>query len=263
MIIRKQSSFYILIFFLILFFGAKAGHISGENINISISVSNLTPSIGENVDITFTLNAAPSQVLCVFTLDDGQGIWGDYCDDINGCSWTYTTSYNANGPKLVTAVCSMISDYDTNSKTINVGGPPSPSCVPDGCNQHCPPHCSLIQDPDCGCRDNDGCCGIACDYNNDNDCPAPLPNATSYRNPIVSENIPQFVQQIVRYFFQVVLYGLSPLFIIIGAYVMVVSGGSSIKIQRGKRIVIWTLAGVAVILIARGLIALVIMLLGG
>jgi len=43
-------------------------------------------------------------------------------------------------------------------------------CTPDGCNANCPAGCTVSEDPDCGCQDGNGCCGIGCDATNDNDC---------------------------------------------------------------------------------------------
>ncbi|GAG79045.1 unnamed protein product, partial [marine sediment metagenome] len=31
-----------------------------------------------------------------------------------------------------------------------------PECTPDGCSGICPANCTVTQDPDCGCRDNNG-----------------------------------------------------------------------------------------------------------
>ena len=43
-------------------------------------------------------------------------------------------------------------------------------CSPDGCSGICPVDCTIAEDPDCGCQDDNGCCGIGCNYTNDNDC---------------------------------------------------------------------------------------------
>ena len=51
--------------------------------------------------------------------------------------------------------------------------PPPPACTPDGPNGSCPAHCSVDQDPDCGCKNGDGWCGIGCSYAGDNDCLPP------------------------------------------------------------------------------------------
>ncbi len=47
-------------------------------------------------------------------------------------------------------------------------------CIPDGCNGVCPAACTVLDDPDCGCENDNGCCGKefdqACSVEDDNDC---------------------------------------------------------------------------------------------
>ncbi len=52
------------------------------------------------------------------------------------------------------------------------GATSPPMCTPDGCNANCPGGCTVLQDPDCGCQNGDGCCGMGCIPANDNDCGA-------------------------------------------------------------------------------------------
>ena len=84
---------------------------------------------------------------------------------------------------------------------------------------------------------------------------------TGYDNPLQAENIVQFVERAIMVLFTAALYG-SPLLIIIGAYVMVTSGGNPRRADLGKKIIIWTLIGLTVMLVARGIIALALMILG-
>ena len=44
------------------------------------------------------------------------------------------------------------------------------NCNADGCNGNCPEGCTVADDPDCACLDNNGCCAPECDNSNDNDC---------------------------------------------------------------------------------------------
>lgn len=53
--------------------------------------------------------------------------------------------------------------------TINC--PVGTACAADGCNGNCPAGCTVAQDPDCKCQDNNGCCGIGCNNIHDNNCP--------------------------------------------------------------------------------------------
>ena len=87
-------------------------------------------------------------------------------------------------------------------------------------------------------------------------------NATSYRNPLLWQDIPEFAHRGVIFFFTLALYS-SPLLILIGAYVLLTSGGSSEKIAKGKKIIIWTLVGLAIMLLGKAIITFIKMLLGG
>lgn len=137
----------------------------------------------------------------------------------------------------------------------------APVCIPDNCNEVCPNFCTLAEDPDCGCLDGDGCCGIDCDDTNDNDCLPGSDIATRYDNPLLAENIVQFIGQAIVFLFTASLY-FAVLMILVGSYLMITSGGLPSKIDKGKKIVIWTLVAVAIILVSRGIIELVWMLLG-
>jgi len=97
--------------------------------------------------------------------------------------------------------------------------------------------------------------GDCCDFVNDIVPPTPVVS-DSYDNPLLWENIPEFIERAVIFFFTIFLYS-SPLLIIIGAYVMVTSGGIPSRIDLGRKIIIWTLIGLGIMLISRGLILLV------
>lgn len=99
------------------------------------------------------------------------------------------------------------------------------------------------------------CCEFVADI-------APATGPDGYDNPLLWEDVPEFIERAVIFFFTIFLYS-SPLLIIIGAYIMVASGGIPSRIDLGKKIIIWTLVGLAVMLISRGLIVLVHILFKG
>ncbi|MBU3918403.1 hypothetical protein KKC63_00620 [Patescibacteria group bacterium] len=127
-------------------------------------------------------------------------------------------------------------------------------CASDGCNGNCPAGCTVADDPDCGCLSGDGCCGIGCDNASDNDCVA---GVSDYRNPLIWDDIITFIWVgIISIFSQSMV--LVVLMILIGAYVIATSGGSITRVQLGKRIIIWTLIGYTIMLLARGIIMFII-----
>jgi len=97
--------------------------------------------------------------------------------------------------------------------------------------------------------------GDCCEFVDDIVPPPPVVS-DNYDNPLLWKDIPEFVERTVIFFFTILLYS-SPLLIIIGAYVMATSGGIPSRIDLGRKIIIWTLIGLAVILISRALIMLV------
>ena len=74
-------------------------------------------------------------------------------------------------------------------------------CEPDGCNQNCPSGCEEGEDPDCGCIDNNFCCGIDCDHTNDNDCPLVQSGIQEYKNPLSWKNLLEFIRYILKILF--------------------------------------------------------------
>ncbi|XOU93979.1 MAG: Ig-like domain-containing protein [Candidatus Kerfeldbacteria bacterium] len=70
-----------------------------------------------------------------------------------------------------------ISFYDNIPSVAGACG--APVCVPSvplcGGIPACPPICTIVEDPDCACQDNNGCCpaGLGCTFATDNDCPPP------------------------------------------------------------------------------------------
>jgi len=144
----------------------------------------------------------------------------------------------------------------TETTQVRVMGPVL--CSADGCNGNCPAGCTVAEDPDCGCLSGDGCCGIGCDNANDNDCAA---GVSHYRNPLIWDEIIAFIWGTIMYLFGHSIV-LAVLMILIGAYVIATSGGNMTRVQLGKRIIIWTIIGYAVMLLARGIIMFIINTMG-
>ena len=112
------------------------------------------------------------------------GVWNDGPIDLNdpgvavgGNTVYYTIPSGTIGSAGTLNVHYQDEDlYQEDMDTINIV---LPTCVPDGCSGICPPGCTIVEDEDCACQDDDGCCGIGCDDGNDNDClPTCVPDAT-------------------------------------------------------------------------------------
>ena len=129
-------------------------------------------------------------------------------------------------------------------------------CEPDGCNKNCPPGCEEGEDPDCGCIDNNFCCGIGCDHANDNDCPMIQSGIEGYRNPLSWDNLLEFIRYILKilFYFNVVVFIVS---LLVSAYYLITGGAAIWRVSRAKKILLWSLLGFVIILIAQYMVSLI------
>ena len=79
--------------------------------------------------------------------------------------------------------------------------------------------------------------------------------------PITATSFEALVAGITNFLFIIALV-LAPLMIIIGAIYLLTSGGDPKKLETGKNIIIYTLIGLAIILLAKGLIAVLKTIIG-
>jgi len=84
---------------------------------------------------------------------------------------------------------------------------------------------------------------------------------TSFRNPLIWDNILAFLKDLVIYIFRIGT-GLSVLMILIGAFVLVISRVDPEKTNTAKRIIFWAIIGFATTMLANGIIALLQAILG-
>jgi len=135
------------------------------------------------------------------------------------------------------------------------GGPSIPVCPSDGCNGNCPANCSVDQDPDCGCRDGNNCCGIGCNNLTDNDCPFLV-------NPFKFGSFQELIEGIINFIFWLAV-AIVPIMIMVAAFYFLTSGGDPERIRTAKRIIFWTVIGLAIILLAKGIISVIKQIIGG
>jgi len=75
-------------------------------------------------------------------------------------------------------------------------------------------------------------------------------------NPLEAEDFETIIENLINFIFQIAVL-LAPLMIIIGAFLLVTSGGSISRVERAKNIITWTLIGFAIILLAKGIITVI------
>ncbi len=92
--------------------------------------------------------------------------------------------------------------------------------------------------------------------------PAPgIPGLITFPNPLGARTFEELINALVNFVFWVTIV-LAPLMIIISGFYFVTALGDPKKIETGKNIIVWTVVAVIVVLLARGLIALLRGILG-
>lgn len=85
--------------------------------------------------------------------------------------------------------------------------------------------------------------------------------AVEFQNPLEYETFGELIDAIIDFIFYIAVV-VAPLMIIIGAFYLLTAGGDPKKIGTGKNIIIYTLIGLAIVMLARGLIAMVESVIG-
>jgi len=81
-------------------------------------------------------------------------------------------------------------------------------------------------------------------------------------NPLTATSFEEIVDNIIDFVFKIAI-AISPLMVIIGAFYIMTAGGDEKRVTTGKNIILYTLIGFAIILLAKGLVAVIKQLLGG
>ena len=74
-------------------------------------------------------------------------------------------------------------------------------------------------------------------------------------NPLQANTFKELIEDISNFLFNIAL-ALAPIMIIIGAFYFVTSAGDPAKITTGKQVILYTLIGLLIIFLSKGLIAL-------
>lgn len=181
----------------------------------------------------------------------------------------------------------------------NVCKPLVGSCDSE-CNGTCGAGCTIKQDPDCGCSKTlvNNCCPAVklCTPDNDIDCSADCANENesckdvsccsgldcgsgqicvakslpptggssglSIDNPLQSTSFEELLDLVTNIMFWIAL-ALVPLLFIIAALYFVTSAGDPGKLETAKKIMLYTIIGLVIILLAKGLVRMVISFIGG
>lgn len=86
-------------------------------------------------------------------------------------------------------------------------------------------------------------------------------SAVEFQNPLEYETLGELIDAIIKFIFNIAVV-VVPLMIIIGAFYLITAGGDPKKIGTGKNIIVYTLIGLAIIMLARGLLAMIESIIG-
>ncbi len=76
------------------------------------------------------------------------------------------------------------------------------------------------------------------------------------RNPLQVNSIEEIIAAISNYIFYISIVG-APLGILIGAFMILFSAGDPGKVDKGRKIILWTVVGFAIILFSRGILSVI------
>lgn len=91
-------------------------------------------------------------------------------------------------------------------------------------------------------------------------CPPPGP-IIALCNPLAAHTLEELIEAIIDFIFWVAV-ALAPLMVLIGAFYFITSGGDPAKIQTAKNIILYTVIGLAIVMLAKGIIGAIKMVLG-
>ena len=81
------------------------------------------------------------------------------------------------------------------------------------------------------------------------------------QNPLTATSFEAIVANLIDFIFKIATV-LAPLMIIIGAALFITSAGNLQQVDRAKKIIIYTVIGFAIVLLAKGILAMIKQLLG-
>jgi hypothetical protein len=80
-------------------------------------------------------------------------------------------------------------------------------------------------------------------------------------NPLQAETFEELLSSLINFVFYVAM-AVTPIMIMIAGFFLLTAGGSPERVETAKKIILWTVIGLAIILLARGLISVLEHILG-
>jgi len=81
------------------------------------------------------------------------------------------------------------------------------------------------------------------------------------QNPLIATSFEAIIDNIIDFIFKIAAV-LAPLMVVIGGFLFVTAGGNSQQITQAKNLLIWTAVGFSVVLLSKGILAIINQILG-
>ena len=91
--------------------------------------------------------------------------------------------------------------------------------------------------------------------------PQVIQGEVEIESPLRVKTIPELIERIVQYVFWIAVV-LAPLMILVGAFYFMTAAGDPKRVETGKKIIIWTIVGLGIILFSRAIISIIRSVLG-
>ena len=80
-------------------------------------------------------------------------------------------------------------------------------------------------------------------------------------NPLEAEKFEDIIDNIIDFIYKIAIV-LAPLMIIVGGFLFVTAGGNVQQITRDRNLIIWTAIGFLIVLLSKGILAIINQILG-
>ncbi len=81
------------------------------------------------------------------------------------------------------------------------------------------------------------------------------------QNPLQAATLEVIIDNLINFILRIAIV-LAPLMIIVGGLLFITSGGNVQQVDRAKKLLLWTTVGLAIILLSKGVLAIINQLLG-
>ncbi|MBZ9578310.1 hypothetical protein KJA14_00435 [Patescibacteria group bacterium] len=81
-------------------------------------------------------------------------------------------------------------------------------------------------------------------------------------NPLDATTFEELIEKLIDLIFWVAV-AITPLMIIVAGFYFVTAAGDPEKIRKAKNIILWTIVGLAIVLLAKGIISMIRQIIGG